>query len=135
MVPFRILTDQKIITFSESETEGEKFNLDFTTIQYINELSKMQGLEKVQNLINYATMADQLKQLASGVALKPLEVINELKEVYRIPLKISMSDQEFKQAEDEKQALIQQAQIAAQQPPEGGTGLETGINGENTEVL
>ena len=95
----------------------------------------MQGLEKVQNLINYATMADQLKQLASGVALKPLEVINELKEVYRIPLKISMSDEEFKQAEDEKQALIQQAQIAAQQSPEGGAGLETGINGENTEVL
>lgn len=32
MIPFRILTDQKIIIFSESETEGEKFNLDFTTM-------------------------------------------------------------------------------------------------------
>ena len=133
MIPFRILTGQKIITFSNSETEGEEFDLDFTTIQYINELSKMQGLEKVQNLINYATMADQLKQLSSGVALKPLEVINELKEVYRIPLKISMSDKEFEQAEQEKQALIQQAQATAQQ--QGGGGIEAGINGENTEIL
>ncbi len=80
-------------------------------------------------------MAEQLKQLASGVALKPLEVIKELKEVYRIPLKISMEDKEFEQAEQEKQALIQQAQIAAQQPQGGVGSSETGIDGENPEVF
>ena len=61
------------------------------------------------------------------------EEIEEPQETEENPEEVTES--EFKQAEDEKQALIQQAQIAAQQSPEGGAGLETGINGENTEVL
>ncbi len=107
MIPFRILADQKIIAFSE---EGEEeLNLDFTTIQYINELSKMQGLEKAQNLINYATTTEQLKQLSPSVALKTYEVIKELSSIFRIPLTLQMSEQEFVAEQQQQQALKMQA--------------------------
>ena len=107
MIPFRILADQKIIAFSE---EGEEeLNLDFTTIQYINELSKMQGLEKAQNLINYATTTEQLKQLSPSVALKTYEVIKELSLIFRIPLTLQMSEQEFVAEQQQQQALKMQA--------------------------
>ena len=47
-----------------------------------------------------------------------------------------MSDKEFGEAEQEKQALIQQAQATAQQQPQqGGGGNEMGIDGENAEVF
>ena len=109
MIPFRILVGQKIITFSQEGEGEEEFNLDFTTIQYINELSKMQGLEKAQNLINYATTTEQLKQLSPSVALKTYEVIKELSSIFRIPLTLQMSEQEFVAEQQQQQALKMQA--------------------------
>ena len=131
MIPFRILADQKIIVLSQ---EGEEeLNLDFTTIQYINELSKMQGLEKAQNLINYATTTEQLKQLSPSVALKTYEVIKELSSIFRIPLTLQMSEQEFVAEQQQQQALKMQA-LQGQENMGGDPSAGT-TDGEAPEVL
>ena len=69
----------------------------------------MQGLEKAQNLINYATTTEQLKQLSPSVALKTYEVIKELSLIFRIPLTLQMSEQEFVAEQQQQQALKMQA--------------------------
>ena len=132
MIPFRILIDKKIMSFSE--TGEEELNLDFATIQYINELSKMQGLEKAQNLINYATTTEQLKQLSPSVALKTYEVIEELSLIFRVPLKLQMKKADFEaQEEQERQLKIQAMQGQATGGEEDVTG--TASNGENPQVF
>ena len=87
--PLRILIEKSILTLSFEESD-----LDFTVIQYENELSKASDIEDVQMLNTYGNNALNLANVANQVGLNREKVIEYISSKLRVPLEIQMTEEE-----------------------------------------
>ena len=113
--PLRILIEKSILTLSFEESD-----LDFTVIQYENELSKASDIEDVQMLNTYANNTLNLANVANQIGLNREKTIEYTSRKLRVPLDIQMTEEEniernekMKEYQDQLMAqdmLIKQAQ-------------------------
>ena len=87
--PLRILIDRSILTLSFEEKD-----LDFTVIQYENELSKASDIEDVQMLNTYGNSALNLANVAQQVGLNREKTVEYISKKLRVPLEIQLTEEE-----------------------------------------
>ena len=87
--PLRILIDRSILSLSFEESD-----LDFTVIQYENELSKASDIEDVQMLNTYGNSALNLANVAQQVGLNREKTVGYISKKLRVPLDIKLTEEE-----------------------------------------
>lgn len=119
--PLRILIEKSILSLSFEESD-----LDFTVIQYENELSKASDIEDVQMLNTYGNSALNLANVAQQVGLNREKTVDYISKKLRVPAEIQMTPQENQEQSQRMQeyqdqlmaekALIQATQEQGQEP-------------------
>lgn len=126
MAPLRILIAKKILS-----VELEDGTLDFTVIQYENELSKTSDMEDVQMLNTYGNSALNISNVAQQVGLNREKTLKHIQKKLRVPEDLKMTDEE-NQAYGER---VQQEQDRIMAERALTQALESGeLNNMNQEV-
>ena len=130
--PLRILIDRSILSLSFEESD-----LDFTVIQYENELSKASDIEDVQMLNTYGNSALNLANVAQQVGLNREKTVEYISEKLRVPLEIKLTEEEnleqsqrMQEYQDKimaEKALMETVQEQGQEPQ--NQNQEVAVNG------
>ena len=126
MAPLKILITNKILS-----VELEEGTLDFTIIQYENELSKTSDMEDVQMLNTYGNSALNISNVAQQVGLNREKTLKHIQKKLRVPEDLKMTDEENqaygKRVQQEQDRIM--AERALTQALESGE-----LNNMNQEV-
>ena len=130
--PLRILIDRSILSLSFEESD-----LDFTVIQYENELSKASDIEDVQMLSTYGNSALNLANVAQQVGLNREKTVGYISKKLRVPLEIKLTEEEnleqsqrMQEYQDKimaEKALMETVQEQGQEPQ--NQNQEVAVNG------
>ena len=130
--PLRILIDRSILSLSFEESD-----LDFTVIQYENELSKASDIEDVQMLNTYGNSALNLANVAQQVGLNREKTVEYISKKLRVPLEIKLTEEEnleqsqrMQEYQDKimaEKALMETVQEQGQEPQ--NQNQEVAVNG------
>ena len=130
--PLRILIDRSILSLSFEESD-----LDFTVIQYENELSKASDIEDVQMLNTYGNSALNLANVAQQVGLNREKTVGYISKKLRVPLEIKLTEEEnleqsqrMQEYQDKimaEKALMETVQEQGQEPQ--NQNQEVAVNG------
>jgi hypothetical protein len=89
MAPLKILIAKKILSM-----ELEEGTLDFTVIQYENELSKTSDMEDVQMLNTYGNSALNISNVAEQIGLSREKTVKYIAKKLRVPEDLKLTDEE-----------------------------------------
>lgn len=122
---FIIMVKKQMIVF---DTE----NFSYTNVNFINELSKLQASESIENIVKYINIAQLIVQGAEQAGLKVAETLLYTADKYDIPLELRIDIQDINKAQEQLRQLREQ--FIAQQQIEGGIPSDTGTTPEIQET-